>query len=293
MTLRHLRIFMEVCRFGSITQAAEELNMAQPAVSYAIRELESYYETRLFERMNRRLYITESGEQLMNYADSILGQFDEVKNVLKDVNMVTKIRIGANVSYGMSKLPELISKFRTEHSKIPVYIRVENSAQIEEELVRNSLDFGIIDYPARSEFFFCSLLEEEAVTIACSPKLHIPSELQMRDLKDIPLLLRENGSGLRNIMEQVMKNMKKEDIKPIIAMESVSTQCLINACVEGMGIFAVQKNSLQPYLENGKLKEIKIKGAKLTRQYYLVYHKSKFLTKSMKAFRKCALDEHR
>lgn len=76
-------------------------------------------------------------------------------------------------------------------------------------------------------------------------------------------------------------------------MESVSTQCLINACVEGMGIFAVQKNSLQPYLENGKLKEIKIKGAKLTRQYYLVYHKSKFLTKSMKAFRKCALDEHR
>ena len=76
MTLRHLRIFMEVCRFGSITQAAEELNMAQPAVSYAIRELESYYETRLFERMNRRLYITEYGEQLMNYADSILGQFD-------------------------------------------------------------------------------------------------------------------------------------------------------------------------------------------------------------------------
>ena len=65
MTLRHLRIFSEVCRQESITLAAESMNMAQPAVSYAIRELESYYGTKLFERMNRRLYITESGEQLL------------------------------------------------------------------------------------------------------------------------------------------------------------------------------------------------------------------------------------
>ena len=65
MTLRHLRIFSEVCRQESITLAAERMNMAQPAVSYAIRELESYYGTKLFERMNRRLYITESGEQLL------------------------------------------------------------------------------------------------------------------------------------------------------------------------------------------------------------------------------------
>ena len=92
MTLRHLRIFSEVCRQESITLAAERMNMAQPAVSYAIRELESYYGTKLFERMNRRLYITESGEQLLLYADSILSQFDEARDVLRDVHAVTKVR---------------------------------------------------------------------------------------------------------------------------------------------------------------------------------------------------------
>lgn len=291
MTLRHLKIFLEVCRLGSITQAAEELNMAQPAVSYAIRELESFYATRLFERMNRRLYITESGEQLMSYADSILGQFDEAKNVLKDINTATKVRIGTNVSYGMSKLPKLISEFRKQHSEIPIYTRVENSAQIEEELIRNGLDFGIIDYPAKSEFFFCSLLEEDEVTMACSPDFQIPSEPKICELKDVPFLLRENGSGLRNTMDQIIKNMEKEGIRPVIAMESTSTRCLMGACLEGLGMLALQKNVLQPYLENGRLKEVRIKGIDLKRQYYLVYHKSKFLTKSMKAFREYVLKE--
>lgn len=289
MTLRHLKIFLEVCRLGSITQAADELNMAQPAVSYAIRELESFYATRLFERMNRRLYITESGEQLMAYADSILEQFDEAKNVLKDINTAAKIRIGTNVSYGMSKLPKLISEFRKEHSEIPIYTRVENSAQIEEELVRNGLDFGIIDYPAKSEFFFCSLLEEDEVTMACSPDFQILPKPEISELEGVPFLLRENGSGLRNIMDQIIKNMEKTGIRPVIAMESTSTQCLVGACLKGLGLLALPKNVLLPYLEDERLKEVKIRGIDFRRQYYLVYHKSKFLTRSMKTFREYIL----
>lgn len=292
MTLRHLKIFIEVCRSGSITQAAEELNMAQPAVSYAIRELESFYATRLFERMNRRLYITESGEQLRSYASSILTQFDEAKNVLKDINTATKIRIGTNVSYGVSKLPELISGFRKEYPRIPTYTRIQNSAQIEEELIRNGLDFGIIDYPAKSEFFFCSLLEEDEVTMACSSDFQILPELEISELEGVPFLLRESGSGLRNIMDEMIKKMEKERIRPEIAMESTSTQGLIGACLEGLGLLALSKNILLPYLEDGRLKEVKIRGIDFTRQYYLVYHKSKFLTRSMKTFREYILCTH-
>lgn len=289
MTLRHLKIFLEVCRLGSITQAADALNMAQPAVSYAIRELESFYATRLFERMNRRLYITESGELLMSYADSILAQFDEAQNVLKDRNTATKVRIGTNVSYGVSKLPKLISGFLKEHPEIPIYAKVQNSAQIEEELIRNGLDFGIIDCPAKSEFFFCSLLEEDEMTMACSSDFEIPPEVEIGELKGVPFLLRENGSGLRNTMERIIRNMGKDGIRPVIAMESTSTQCLIGACLEGLGLLVLPKNVLLPYLEGGRLKEVKIRGIDLTRQYYLVYHKSKFLTKSMKTFREYVL----
>ena len=146
MTLRHLKIFSAVCRLESITLAAEEMNMAQPAVSYAIRELEGYYETKLFERMNRRLYITEAGEQLLIYADSILAQFDEARDVLRDIQTVTKVRVGTNASYGISYLPQLIAGFKEEYGQIPIYTLVDNSRQIEEKLIRNDLDFGITDY---------------------------------------------------------------------------------------------------------------------------------------------------
>ena len=100
MTLKHLRIFVEVCRMDSITKAAENLNMAQPAVSNAIRELESFYQVKLFERMNRKIYITSAGKYLCESADAILSQFDESKDVLLDIASSTKIRIGSNVSFG-------------------------------------------------------------------------------------------------------------------------------------------------------------------------------------------------
>lgn len=77
MTLRHLTIFRAVCQTESITLAAEHLNMTQPAVSLAVRELEDFYGVQLFERMNRRIYITEAGRTLLQYADTILSQYAE------------------------------------------------------------------------------------------------------------------------------------------------------------------------------------------------------------------------
>lgn len=279
-------IFLQVGRLGSITQAAEELNMAQPAVSYAIRELESYYETKLFERMNRRLYITEPGEKLMSYASSILDQFDEAKNVLKDVNTVTKIRIGANVSYGINKLPKMLAGFHRKHPEIPIYTQVHNSARIEEELLRNGLDFGVIDCPVKSDIFFYQLLESDMMMIVCASGFEVPENMQIRDLGGMPLLLREDGSGLRNIMDSVFENMEAEGIRPNIVMESTDMQSLIEACICGLGLLVLPQSVVAPYLQTEVLKEVRIKGINLTRQYYLVYHKSKFMTKSMKLFKK-------
>ena len=84
MTLRHLEIFSAVCAQESFTRAAEQLNMAQPAVSLAIRELETFYAVRLFERMNRRVYLTEAGRTLRQYADTVLSQFQESVEILRE-----------------------------------------------------------------------------------------------------------------------------------------------------------------------------------------------------------------
>lgn len=91
MTLRHLTIFRAVCQTESITLAAEHLNMTQPAVSLAVRELEDFYGVQLFERMNRRIYITEAGRTLLQYADTILSQYAESVQVLQEARAPGKL----------------------------------------------------------------------------------------------------------------------------------------------------------------------------------------------------------
>ena len=226
MTLRHFRIFSEVCRLESITLAAESMKMAQPAVSYAIKEMENYYETKLFERMNRRLYITEAGEQLLLYTDSILAQFDEARDVLRDKNAVTKVKIGTNVSYGISWLPELTAGFLKQYPEIPLYTLVENSRQIEEKLLRNELDFGIMDYPMHAEYFITNLMKEETMSVVCAEQYPLPSCIDIQKLQEIPLLLREEGSGSRSLIESLLNKYK---ILPEIVMESSSDRSLMEA----------------------------------------------------------------
>lgn len=286
MTLRHLKIFSEVCRLESITLASEKMNMAQPAVSYAIRELEGYYETKLFERMNRRLYITEAGEQLLIYADSILAQFDEARDVLRDIQTVTKVRIGTNASYGISRLPKLISDFKKQYEEIPIYTLVDNSKQIEEKLLRNDLDFGITDYPSNSQFFISVPMRTDKMIAVCSSDYQEKDTVKMQELLENPLLLREMGSGSRSMVEGFLSKYKK---KPEIVMESISIRSLIEACSQGMGVLFLTKSVLEPYMKSHDLKEIEIIDENIVREYYFVYHKSKFLTKSMKCFQEFVL----
>lgn len=288
MTLRHLRIFSEVCRQESITLAAENMNMAQPAVSYAIRELESYYGTKLFERMNRRLYITESGEQLLLYADSILAQFDEVKDVLQDINAVTQVKIGANASFGISQLPVLTEGFLKCYPQVPIYTLVENSKQIEEKLMHNELDFGIMDYPMQSEYFISHLVREEAMAAFCAEDYPLPDSISIEELQKLPLLLREVGSGSRRLVESLLDKSK---IYPNIVMESFSDRSLIEACSRCRGILILTSVEAESYMDSHRLREIKIEGMEIKRSYYLVYHKSKFLTKSMKYFKNYMEDQ--
>lgn len=282
MTLRHLRIFSEVCRQESITLAAESMNMAQPAVSYAIRELESYYGTKLFERMNRRLYITESGEQLLLYAGSILAQFDEARDVLQDINAVTQVKIGANASFGISELPVLTEGFLNCYPQVPIYTLVENSKQIEEKLMHNELDFGIMDFPMQSEYFISRLVREENMSAVCAENYPLPDSICIEELQKLPLLLREAGSGSRRLIENLLD---KNKIYPNIVMESFSDRSLIEACSRCRGILILTNVEAKPYMSSHKLREIKIEGMEIKRSYYLVYHKSKFLTKSMKCFK--------
>lgn len=311
MTLKHLRIYREVCRMESITKAAESLNTTQPAVSTAVRELESFYQVKLFERMNRKIYITEAGKVLLEYADSILSQFDESKDILRDIATSTRIRIGSNVSFGSASLPNLIANFRKLHPEIPIYTTIANSSQIEEALLRNELDFAIVDRLNDNEKLRRMPFKEDQMCALCSPDFYYPisnkgvsehntpkgdfvnkqsmcqsnftmiDALSLRDFAHIPLLLREPGSGSRDMLDKIFHI---NGITPHIALESISTQALLEFCLLGQGVLFLSSEQAKRYIDSGQLIRLNLSDFDLTRQYDLIYHTKKYITKSMHRF---------
>ena len=145
MTLRHLRIFVAVYQERSITRAADRLHLAQPSVSLAIKELEDNYSIRLFERYSRRIYITEQGEQLYNYALHIISLFDEMEEKIPAWKQAGTLRIGSSVTIGNFLLPTLIQKFQEEAPAVRPQVTINNSGFIEEAVLNNQLDFALVE----------------------------------------------------------------------------------------------------------------------------------------------------
>ncbi|MCD8327017.1 MAG: LysR family transcriptional regulator [Lachnospiraceae bacterium] len=281
MTLKHLNIFSEVCRAGSITKAAEKLNMAQPAVSNAIRELETYYGVRLFDRMNRRIYITQAGQTLFNYANSILLQFEESKTALQGSDAAALIRVGSNIAFGTTHLPPVIAAFRALHPEIPMKSTILSSGQIMDDLLHNQLDFAIADDTADMEEVYRIPLASDQMVALCSPDFAFLPGFSVKDLSAVPLLLREPGSGSREFLDRLFH---REKIQPAIAAESSSTQALIELALRGQGVVFLLSDAARAYVEAGSLILLPMEDADLTRRYSLFYHRQKYLTDSMQNF---------
>ena len=120
MTIRHLRIFLAVADSGTMSQAAKKLYITQPSVSQAVRELEEHYRVLLFERLSKKLYITEAGKTFYSYAKQVVFQFDQLEeHMFRDLK--ERLRIGATVTVGSRALPEIVREFRLEHPQTDVY----------------------------------------------------------------------------------------------------------------------------------------------------------------------------
>ena len=169
MTLRHLEIFSAVCAQESFTRAAEQLNMAQPAVSLAIRELEVFYNVRLFERMNRRVYLTEAGRTLRQYADTVLSQFQESVEILRESGTQGACRFGVHVTLGETRLAGILAHLAEALPEITVRASIHNSRETERMILQNELDFAVVDNVTVSPHYLVEPLCGEELAAVCAP----------------------------------------------------------------------------------------------------------------------------
>lgn len=283
MTIKHLKIFVEVCRLESFTLAAETLNSQQPAISLAIKEMETYYSVKLFDRMNRKIYLTESGKILYDYATSILAQFYEAENVLRNTNKLYRIRVGCVDPFVPNSLVTTLKNFSAKYPQIGYNAVITNSAHIENLLLKNELDLGIIEHSFFSSSFHTKLLYEENLLVVCGREYYDtpPQSLSLAMLSKEKLLLREHGTGQRNTIDSVF-HAQGYHIHPIL--ESCHVSSLIEAAVCNMGILILSPRLIPNELEQGILQTITISDATFCKKYHVAYHKHKQLSDSLKLF---------
>lgn len=276
MTRKHFTIFVEVCRFLNFSQAAEALNTTQPAVSLAVKELESHYGVALFERMNRRVYLTPAGEALLATAQDVLRGFQEAEETLGQGRPLA-LRVGANVSFGEAGLAQVLGRFRQEHPQVRLRALVANSDKIQSLLAENQLDVGIVDGLGVSERLRAQPLYQEDLILAAAPG-RFPAPATVEELAALPLLLREPGSGLRSSVDRVFS---QQGLAPQPLLESTSTAALAQAAKAGLGVAILPETLAQREsgLQVGTVPEVRF-----FRQFACALHRQKAPSPALEAF---------
>lgn len=276
MTRKHFTIFVEVCRFLNFSQAAEALNTTQPAVSLAVKELESHYGVALFERMNRRVYLTPAGEALLATAQDVLRGFQEAEDTLGQGRPLA-LRVGANVSFGEAGLAQVLGRFRQEHPQVRLRALVANSDKIQSLLAENQLDVGIVDGLGVSERLRAQPLYQEDLVLAAAPG-RFPAPATVEELAALPLLLREPGSGLRSSVDRVFS---QQGLAPQPLLESTSTAALAQAAKAGLGVAILPEALAQREsgLQVGTVPEVRF-----FRQFACALHRQKAPSPALEAF---------
>lgn len=232
MTIRHLEIFLQVYRLESITRAAESLHMTQPAVSVAIRELEKHYGVTLFERLGRRLFVTQEGRSLYARAVHIVEAFREME---QGMGKSRCLRVGASVTLGNFLLPQTVKRWTAIHPECPLKVTVANGGTLQQMLCDNLLDVAAIEGPVERPELEKRVFRRDRLVLAL-PEGHPlaeRAEIAVEDALEYPLLLREKGSAGRAMVDRALERHRQ----PVrIAWESIDTQALFRAVRAGLGV---------------------------------------------------------
>lgn len=283
MSIKTLMIFVTVYKEESITAAANKLNISQPAVSLAIRELENEYSIRLFERVGRGIQKTSAARHLYEFASHITSLYMEMDLEFKKQNQTTPLRIGFSSTIGACLMPEIIHCFTTG-DQIPMpYIKVDTSEKIETAILENQLDLALTEGVSSSDKILTEPFANEQLVLVCSPTHPFAQKekITLEDLREERFLLRENGSQTRKLAEAAF-HLHDFLLRPVL--ESTSSEAIIWGVHANLGIAILSERQVDEYLEKGTLLALSLKGIELKREYQIIYHQNKYLNPEMLRF---------
>lgn len=288
LNFHQLHIFYTVSERGSFSAAAQALHMTQPAVTMQVQSLEDYFGTKLLQRSTKRIELTEAGRALMPFAQRSI---DLIRDTDLQMSKFTKqlkgrLQLGASLTIGEYILPRLLGPFGQEFPHIAISMKVMNTAQIMDEILNHQLNFGLIEAPVNHPDMHMEAVmsDELKLIVGKGHPLAGSREVELEEVMGYPIVLREQGSGTRLVMEEQLraKKMNVSDMK--IVMELGSTGAVKSAVEAGLGISFVSASSVKHEVALGLIQTIPIRDVQFKRQFYSIFLKSALLPISAVTF---------
>jgi LysR family transcriptional regulator, transcriptional activator of the cysJI operon len=264
-------VFRSVAKHLSFTKAAKELFITQPAVSKNIHMLEKEYELRLFNRKGNRIYLTAEGVVLLKHADKLYNfqkEFEDEINYFKS-KPSGSLQIGASTTIAQYVIPPVLPVFQKKFPEIILSLVTANTDQIADDLLRGKIDLGIVEGKIRNrDIHYIKFISDELVAVCRTHNMLIPdSEISLKDLSALPLILRERGSGTLDVVEH---ELKKKGINPSslnVVMHLGSTEAIKLYLEHDDCIGFISRRAVQKELFSGSHKIVRIKNFQIKRTF--------------------------
>ncbi len=279
MKLNQIEILCKIIDRGSFSKAAESLNLTQPTLTEHIKSLEEYLGIPLLDRLGREVTPTKAGEILYEYAQKILRLVEQAEQHLRSLQGELKgeLAIGASTIPGEFLLPRLFKSFREHFPGILIRLNISDTRKVVEEVRENRLELGVVGAKIESaKLEYIRFIDDELVLVGPAASPWSKEKLvSLEKLKQIPFVLREEGSATRLTMERALKKKGMEGAELKVVALLGSTAAVIEAVKGGLGCSILSRRAVQGELAHGTLRDMKIKGIMITRDFYLVLRRGK------------------
>lgn len=283
-----LRVFCTVAEMKSFSKASETIRLTQPAVSLQIQALEEIYGTKLFNRSGCIITLTKAGELLYKYAKEISALYMAVEKEIGAFSGLVKgvITVGASSTIGNYVLPSVISEFRKKFPKVKVQLLIGNTKNVVDFLNVGSIDIALVEGEVNKQKLVVEKLIPDEMVIIMSP-LHQwakKSSISILEITKEPFILREEGSGTRQVIEKYLAKhgISLQNIKRAFVMGS--TESIKGAVEEGLGVSIISRWATKKESRYGTLKTATFKEEKFARDFSLLYRKSKDSSHTLEKF---------
>jgi len=284
MADRRLQVFHTVARHLSFTKAADALHMTQPAVTFQVRQLEEYFNTRLFDRTHNRISLTEAGKRVFEYADRVFELYAEMENSVRELTgeISGLLIIGASTTIAEYMLPALLGDFKHKYPDVNVRLKVSNSDGIVQMVENNIIDLGVVEAPVSNKNLAVEECRKDELVAVVPPthEMATAKTMPISKLVDYPYICREEGSGTREVIMEslVEQGMNSNDLN--VSMELGSPEAIKGAVEAGMGISVVSRATVSKELQLGTLVALSLEP-NLQRPFSFVHQKQKFRLRAM------------